>query len=152
MQPNHSKTTSVRCYLQRATAYASAGILLSFAGCMGPADTEQVDPGQTSSELGIGPGPGITPAGSKPSAAALSTILLPTAGAPAIPNSAPCASDNDCRVERSDCSQCACHALGATQKMSACYGEKVTCVLDPCAETTARCIAGHCSAESENVR
>jgi hypothetical protein len=133
-------------------------MLLSFAGCMaGTVDAEQVEPGATSSELGIGPGPGITPTASAPAGAAgapaLATILTPTAGGPAVaPKTAPCASDADCRVERDNCSECACQALGATQQMNACYGEKVTCVLDPCADTVARCVAGHCAAESEGIR
>src|SRR5262245_58701080 len=136
MQPNQSKFTSALCHV-------GIGMLLSFAGCMaGAADEEPVEPGQTSSELGIGPGPAITPTGT---AGAAAIILPPTAGHPAVgPTTASCTTDADCRVERDNCSECACQALGASQAMSGCYGEKVTCVLDPCAQVVARCIAGHC--------
>ena len=156
MQPNRSKNTRVRGQLSRAICRAGLGAVLSFAGCLASGlDTEQVDPGQTSSELGAGPGPGITPTGSTSSAVAgaSAVILGGTAGGPAVaPTTAPCAADADCRVERDNCSECGCQALGTSQSTGACYGEKVTCVLDPCADSVARCIHGHCAAESNNIR
>src|ERR1700761_1511534 len=147
MQPDRSKRTNLRRFLGRA---GLGTLLLSSVGCMaaGAMDSEEVDPGQTSSELGI-----IPPVAGGGAAGALATVLPPTAGAPAIiAGAATCASDADCRVERANCSECACQALGASQSVTACYGEKVTCVLDPCASTVARCILGHCAAESDDAR
>jgi hypothetical protein len=132
MQPHPSRNTSVRDPLSWATGYACLGMLLSFGGCMaGPVEAERVEPGETSSELGNGPGPGITPSGGEPTGAAgapaSALISPPTAGGPAVaPTTAPCATDADCRVERDNCSECACHVLAATQHLDACYGSKVT--------------------------
>lgn len=144
-----------RTHSQKTIRYAGIGMLLWSAGCMaGGLDAEQVEPGQTSSEL-AGATPGITPTGTTPSgvAGAAAVILGGAAGAPAVlPTIAPCVSDADCHVARDNCSECACHALNTSQSMPACYGEKVTCVLDPCADAVPRCIQGHCAAESDSVR
>ena len=150
MQPDfqQSKNTHTRSALQRTTYGAGLGMLLSFAGCMASAaDGEQFEPGQTSSERG---GSGVTGA----AGASASPVILPaTAGGPTlIPETASCATDADCRVEQDNCSQCACQALGATQGGAACYGEKVTCVLDSCANAVARCVLGHCKAETLDDR
>lgn len=146
MQRNHSTKTN---------RYAGVGMLLSlasWAGCMaGGLDAEQVEPGQTSSELAATtPGITTTPSGV---AGAAAVILGGAAGAPAVlPTTSPCVSDADCHVAQDNCSECACHALNTSQSMPACNGAKVTCVLDPCADAVPRCIQGHCAAESDSVR
>lgn len=63
-----------------------------------------------------------------------------------------CNSDADCRVEPDYCAECACVPLGAQQKMPECLGEELKCLQNPCADHTAVCIEGRCTAASGALR
>ena len=74
----------------------------------------------------------------------------PPRAEPAVPDAGPpsravaCASDRDCRVQSSYCSDapCSCSAVGRAAPDRRC--SDVACLVDPCARKTAACQAGRC--------
>jgi hypothetical protein len=55
-----------------------------------------------------------------------------------------CSRDADCRVEADYCTGCDCRALATGQRVPACPGPGVRCLVDPCGGKTAACVNGGC--------
>jgi hypothetical protein len=55
-----------------------------------------------------------------------------------------CMRDADCRVEADYCTGCDCRALATGQRVPACPGPGVRCLVDPCGGKTAACVNGGC--------
>lgn len=67
-----------------------------------------------------------------------------TAGEPAKQS---CESNADCRMEADYCTGCDCVALGPGERVRACSGPGVNCLVDPCGRKSALCVRGKCVAE-----
>jgi hypothetical protein len=123
MQGIYSTIKEVRGLVSRTAAYIAFSSALAFAGCV--------------AEM-----PDADASGAEGETAALAVG----------PIGAACTADADCRIVPDYCAECACVALGAQQQQAECFGEQISCVLNPCAEHVAMCVNGHCSAESGTLQ
>jgi hypothetical protein len=62
-----------------------------------------------------------------------------------VPPAGACARDADCRLEADYCTGCDCRALATNQKLPACPGPGVACLIDPCDSKKAQCVNGACA-------
>jgi hypothetical protein len=55
-----------------------------------------------------------------------------------------CRSDKECRLFSNYCEGCACVALSTQEVDPVCKGDIVACLVDPCRNAEAQCVAGQC--------
>lgn len=60
--------------------------------------------------------------------------------------SSACQTSADCQLQADYCTGCDCVALGPGEKLRACPGAGVSCLVDPCGSKSAQCVSGKCVA------
>lgn len=55
-----------------------------------------------------------------------------------------CTGASDCRATADYCERCNCVALGPNERVPACTGQTVQCLMDPCNTKVAECVDGQC--------